>query len=348
MNKKVTKSNSDGRISNMYIGMDLHKKYLQVAVVDEKGKVMKNSKIDNDLDEIGKFFNDVNNQDAKVVMESSGVWYNIYEYLSEQKHLDVVLSNPIKTKAIATAKIKTDKLDALKLADLLRGGYIAECYIPDKKTMGLRELVRHRLALVKTRTRMKNKIHGIILMKGVRITGIHPFTRKHIEKLKEIKDYRIDGYLRMIESLDSEINDVSRKIKTCVSENDIAKLLMTIPGIGYYSALLIVSEIGDITRFPDSHHLCSYAGLVPSTHSSGGITYHGSITKTGSRYLRWVMVECVRAHIRNYKNTSITRFYERLAKIKGNSKAVVAAASKLLKVVYWIIKERREYVSYHS
>ncbi len=348
MNKKVTKSNSDGRISNMYIGMDLHKKYLQVAVVDEKGKVMKNSKIDNDLDEIGKFFNDVNNQDAKVVMESSGVWYNIYEYLSEQKHLDVVLSNPIKTKAIATAKIKTDKLDALKLADLLRGGYIAECYIPDKKTMGLRELVRHRLALVKTRTRMKNKIHGIILMKGVRITGIHPFTRKHIEKLKEIKDYRIDGYLRMIESLDSEINDVSRKIKTCVSENDIAKLLMTIPGIGYYSALLIVSEIGDITRFPDSHHLCSYAGLVPSTHSSGGITYHGSITKIGSRYLRWVMVECVRAHIRNYKNTSITKFYERLAKIKGNSKAVVAAASKLLKVVYWIIKERREYVSYHS
>jgi transposase len=348
VNKKVTKSNSDGRISNMYIGMDLHKKYLQVAVVDEKGKVMKNSKIDNDLDEIGKFFNDVNNQDAKVVMESSGVWYNIYEYLSEQKHLDVVLSNPIKTKAIATAKIKTDKLDALKLADLLRGGYIAECYIPDKKTMGLRELVRHRLALVKTRTRMKNKIHGIILMKGVRITGIHPFTRKHIEKLKEIKDYRIDGYLRMIESLDSEINDVSRKIKTCVSENDIAKLLMTIPGIGYYSALLIVSEIGDITRFPDSHHLCSYAGLVPSTHSSGGITYHGSITKIGSRYLRWVMVECVRAHIRNYKNTSITKFYERLAKIKGNSKAVVAAASKLLKVVYWIIKERREYVSYHS
>src|SRR5207237_1117799 len=161
--------------------------------------------------------------------------------------------------AIATAKIKTDKIDALKLADLLRGGYIAECYIPDKETMGLRELVsRHRLALVKMRTKMKNKIHSIILMKGVRITGVHPFTRKHIEKLKEIKDYRIDGYLRIIESLDSEINDVSRKIKLCVNENDIAKLLMTIPGIGYYSALLIVSEIGgDINRFPDSHHLCS-------------------------------------------------------------------------------------------
>lgn len=345
MNKKVPKSNLDSKIPTMYIGMDLHKKYLQIAALDENGKLIRNSRIDNDLVEVGKFFKDINNENPKVVMESSGVWYNIYEYISKQKHLDVVLSNPVKTKAIATAKIKTDKIDALKLADLLRGGYIAECYIPDKETMGLRELVRHRLALVKMRTKMKNKIHSIILMKGVRITGVHPFTRKHIEKLKEIKDYRIDGYLRIIESLDSEINDVSRKIKLCVNENDIAKLLMTIPGIGYYSALLIVSEIGgDINRFPDSHHLCSYAGLVPSTHSSGGITYHGSITKTGSRYLRWVMVECVRAHIRNYKNTSITRFYERLAKIKGNSKAVVAAASKLLKVVYWVIKERREYV----
>jgi transposase len=106
---------------------------------------------------------------------------HIYEYLSKEKHLDIVLSNPIKTKAIASAKIKTDKLDALKLANLLRGGYIAECYVPDRKIMDLRELVRHRLALVRMRTRMKNKIHGITLMKGVRITDdVHPFSHMYI------------------------------------------------------------------------------------------------------------------------------------------------------------------------
>jgi transposase len=333
----------------MFVGMDLHKKYLQVAIVDDKGKVVENSKINNDLSEVDKFFKNVDN-DAKVVMESSCVWYNIYEYLSKEKHLDVVLSNPIKTKAIASAKIKTDKLDALKLADLLRGGYIAKCYVPDRRIMDLRELVRHRLALVRIRTRMKNKIHGIMLMKGVRITDdVHPFSHMYIEKLKGMNDYRINGYLRIIESLDSEINDVSRKIRLYVKENDIARLLMTIPGIGYYSALLIVSEIGDTSRFPDSYHLCSYAGLVPSTHSSGGITHYGSsITKTGSKHLRWIMLECVHAHISNDKNSNITQFYQRLAKKKGNSKAAVAAASKLLKVVYWVMKERREYVSYHS
>ena len=99
-------------------------------------------------------------------MESSCVWYNIYEYLSEERILDVILSNPIKTRAIASAKIKTDKLDAVKLASLLRGGYISECYVPNKKTMELRELVRHRIALVRMRTRLKNKIYGIMLMKG--------------------------------------------------------------------------------------------------------------------------------------------------------------------------------------
>jgi transposase len=130
-------------------------------------------------------------------------------------------------------------------------------------------------------------------------------------------------------------------------EDEMASLLMTIPGIGYYSALLIVSEIGDINRFPDSYHLCSYAGLVPSTHSSGGITYHGSIAKRGSKYLRWIMLECAHVHIRTNKNSNITQFYTRLAKIKGNSKAAVAAASKLLKVVYWVMKEKRKY-HHHS
>ncbi len=119
---------------------------------------------------------------------------------------------------------------------------------------------------------------------------------------------------------------------------------MTVPGIGYYSALLLlISEIGDINRFTDSNHLCSYAGLIPSTHSSGGITYHGKINKTGSKYLRWIMVECVGSHIRTQPDSNITKFYYRLAKKKGSAKATVAASSKMLKIVYWIMKEKREY-----
>lgn len=329
----------------MFIGMDLHKNYLQIAVMDEKGKVLKNSRIDNDLKQVDRFFEKIDNNPSKVVMESSCVWYNIYRHLSEERHLDVVLSNPIKTRAIASAKIKTDKLDAIKLADLLRGGYIAECYVPDRRTMDLRELVRHRASLVRMRTRLKNKVHGILLMRGIAFPGVRPFTRAYVDKLKELDDYRINGYLNVIESLDSEIRDVSRKILQLAEEDEVARLLMTIPGIGYYSALLIISEIGDINRFPDSHHLCAYAGLVPSTHSSGGVTYNGRITKTGSKYLRWALIECVRAHVRTVSDSNVSKFYARLAKKKGNSVAAVAAASKLMRVVYWVMKEKREYHS---
>ena len=342
----------------MFVGMDLHKNFLQVAVMDKRGKVLQNSKIDNDLKHVSKFFKSINSREKPlVVMESSSVWYNIYHHLSEERKLDVVLSNPVKTKAIASAKIKTDKLDAIKLADLLRGGYIAECYVPSKRIMDLRELVRHRAALVRMRTKLKNKIHSIVLMKGIPVSNIdnqhhrrhfHPFTKRYNEILREVNDYRINDYLHLMESLDSEIKDVSKKILSIAKEDEMAKLLMTIPGVGYYSALLIVSEIGDISRFPDSYHLCTYAGLVPSTHSSGGITYHGKITKTESKYLRWVLIECVHVHIRTNKQSSIARFYERLVKRKGSSIAAVAAAAKLLKVVYWVMKERRKYHHNHE
>ena len=132
--------------------MDVHKNYLQVAVLDEKGKVLNNSRVDNDLAKVNEFFDSLHpNSKTNVGMESYGMWYKIYECLSK-RHLDVRLSNPVKTRAIASAKIKTDKLDAVKLADLLRGGYIAECYVPNKRIMGLRDIVRHRAALVRMRT----------------------------------------------------------------------------------------------------------------------------------------------------------------------------------------------------
>jgi len=154
-------------------------------------------------------------------------------------------------------------------------------------------------------------------------------------KLEKHDNYRINSCLRVINSLNAEINTVSKRILLLAKEDEMAKLLMTIPGIGYYSALLIVSEIGDINRFPDSYHLCSYAGLIPSTHSSGGVTHYvSSITKAGSKYLRWIMPECVHAHIRTEKNSNISQFYHRISKKKNNSKAAIAAATKLLKVVY--------------
>jgi transposase len=329
----------------MFIGLDLHRNYLQAAVVDDRGSLLKQQRIPNQDESIESFFDDeLKRNTNEIVIESSSTWYHVYELLSKNTQNHVILSNPIKTKAIASAKVKTDKIDALTLANLLRGGYIPESYIPPRHIMDLREMVRYRASLVRSRTSIKNKIHAILLMKGIKIDAEYkPFTRRFVEELKQIGDYRIDGYLNAIRSLNNEINEISIKIKHEAVKDEYAKLLMSIPGVGYYSALLISGEIGDINRFPDSHHLCSYAGLTPSTRSSGGITYHGPMTRAGSKYLRWILTECVHAHIRLEKESDLTKFYRGLAKRRGSSKAAVAAASKLLRIIYWILKEKRQY-----
>ncbi|MEM3193297.1 MAG: transposase [Candidatus Parvarchaeota archaeon] len=162
---------------------------------------------------------------------------------------------------------------------------------------------------------MKNSIHAYLLMYNVKMDA-NPFTKDFIGRLKDTGDPKIDGYLHVIDALNEEIDKASEMIETQAEGNEYTKLLMTIPGISYYTALLIVSEIGDIGRFPDSYHLVSYAGLSPSTHSSGGNTYYGSITKQGSPYLRWALNQVTWAHIRNEPDGIVAKFYRKLAKKK--------------------------------
>lgn len=329
----------------IYVGMDLHKNYHQIALVDDSGEVLANEKIDNTTRAINKFFKEVP-LDSKVVMESSSVWYNVYSML-EDKGYDVTLSNPLKTKAIASAKIKTDKIDAVTLANLLKGELIAECYVAPPQLMKYRKIVRHRKFIVYSRTNIKNKIHGILLLNGIKIPG-DTFTQLYVKHLRKLKDYRIDGYLNVIDTMNIEIDTISKRIDKLVRSNEDAQLLTSIPGIGNYTALSIVGEIGDVKRFPDSHKLCSYAGLVPSTHSSGGVTHHGPITKFGSTHLRWVLTEAIRVHVRVHKDTELAHYYYRMFKRKGMSKSTVAAAAKLLRIIYWMLWDKRKYVASYS
>ena len=223
----------------MFVGLDVHKKYTQVAIVDEEGVVTEQERIENEPALIEEFSNRLSTAD--MVMESSSTWYWLYEILS-RKHR-VVVSNPAKTKAIASAKLKTDKVDALMLANLLRGGYIAESYVPSRRIMGLRELVRYRANLVRMRGSVKNRVHAYLLMNNIKI-DYSPFTKGFLEELGKVEDGRVQGYLRIIERLNLEIHEASKRICGEALSDESARLLMTIPGVSFYSALLLVSEMG--------------------------------------------------------------------------------------------------------
>lgn len=326
------------------VGIDLHKRYMQAAVLDGDGNLTQETRINNDSNHHSlRMFLSGLKPDTRIVLESSSVWYGVYRFI-EGCGFDIVLSNPLKTKAIAYGKIKTDRLDARVLADLLRADYIPPCHVPTEEGMEQRGLARHREYLVGMRTSLKHKIHAILLMNNIR-TAHSGFTARHVYELRQIKDYRIDAYLDAMDTISAQIRTADKMITDTVGGRTAsdAHLLATIPGVGYYSALVIASEIGDISRFPHSDQLVSYAGMVPSTYSSGGKVRHGGITKHGSSFLRSVLSECVLAHKRVRKESNISRFHARIARKKGNPKATVAAAAKLLRVCYWLLKERREY-----
>lgn len=324
-----------------FIGIDLHKKFMQVAVMQSDGTVLQNRRMDCDYRVIKREFAKFPDN-AKYVLESSSVWYGMYRFLRDRLNLDVVLSNPRTTKMIAASKKKTDRVDARILADLLRGGYIAECYIPDEKTVGMRHLVRYRDRMVRERTRFKNLIHGILLQDGTKIAG-QPFSAEYIARLHKLDNWRIEKHLGTIGFLDVDISDCNARIQKEIGKSHRARLLTTVPGIGNVTALTLASEIDDISRFPDMDRLVSYFGMAPSVRNSAETVQHGRITRTGNSLVRHLMAEAAIVHVtfarKGKRPTPVSTFYERLAKKRGGSKAKVAAAAKLLRIVFWMLKK---------
>ena len=169
-----------------FVGIDLHKKFMQVALMDSGGKVLQNRRVECDLKDVAREFSRLPTG-ARYVIESSSVWYGMYKFLRDRLGLDVMLSNPLATKRIAESKKKTDRVDAEILADLLRGGYIAGCYVPDEEMVKERQLIRYRDKVVKERTRTKNGIHAILLQNGIKISG-RPFLPQYVRELHKIGD----------------------------------------------------------------------------------------------------------------------------------------------------------------
>ena len=332
----------------IYVGMDLHKLTAQIAAMDKGGNVLFNRKIQHTLEAI-EMEVDRLPKHAKYVIESSSVWEETYRYMTEDLNLDVILSNPYTTLLIAKSKKKTDKVDAAVLADLLRGDYISPCYVPDRKTSDERKAVRHRDNLVRKRTSYKNMVHGILLQLNFKTHGTKPFSPKWLARVGQIDDYRIKEYFRQIEHHRDAIIQADVRVARMVRDNPDALLLTTIPGVGNFAALTVASMIGNIERFNRPEALCSYAGVVPSVRGSADIVHHGHITKNGDKLMRWVLTECVHSHVHHVVGDSyIKTCYERIAKNRGKSKATIAAASKMLRVMYWMLKERKEYGACHS
>jgi transposase len=331
-----------------YVGIDVHKKMCQAAILDEDGALLDEIRFVNDPEGIEEFAGKLTTfrDEVKAVVESTGnLWIQIHDRL-EEHGFDVALSNPSKTRLIAEAKIKTDKVDARTLASLLRADMIPTCYVPGEELRSRRELLRHRLNLVKNRTEVKNRIHGLLDKHGLRMPGTTPFSKENIAwliglSLGFMDDAILRSDLALLETVSEQVERIEENIAAIAVENRSVRLLMTMTGVGYFTAMLVMAEVGDVGRFRGDKEFASWMGLVPSVHQSGERTWMGGVSGSGNKRLRWALVECAQAAVRH--DARLGCMYERLSRRRGSGCAVVAVAHEMARIMYFMLVRGEPY-----
>jgi len=331
-----------------YVGIDVHKKMCQAAILEEDGKILDEIRFLNTPEEIEEFAGKLStfHDEVRAVVESTGnLWIQIHDRL-EKHGFEVALSNPGKTRLIAEAKVKTDKVDARTLAALLRADMLPTCYVPGEELRSRRELLRHRLNLVKTRTEVKNRIHGLLDKHGLRMPGTTAFSKENIEWLRGLSlGFMDDAILRsdlaVLEAVDGQVTLIEEKIAVLAIEDRRVRLLMTMTGVGYFTAMLVVSEVGDIGRFRGDKEFASWMGLVPSIHQSGERTRIGGVSGPGNKRLRWALVESAQTAVRH--DARLGGMFERLSRRRGAGCAVVAVAHEMARIMYFMLVREEPY-----
>jgi transposase len=311
-----------------------------MTALDARGKRLGAAPVTNEKLALRKYFRQFRGQAVQVAVEACGFWPAFREVVEpEVKRL--VLVHPQRVKAIASAKLKNDRVDSATLAHLLRCDLLPESWKADRETQARRQQVRLRATLVRQRTRLKNQVHAVLHQQGLRSPVTDLFGKRGRLWLREVKlpeqaRESVGACLRMIDCYTEEIQKQTLQLSEKAKQDERVQWLMTIPGIGEVSAMMVLAEIGDLGRFADQEGLCSYAGLVPRVRESAGKAARGGITRQGSPWLRWMMVEA--AQVATRTSPAARRYYERLLRKKHKHVARVALARKLLTAVYALLK----------
>lgn len=327
-----------------FIGLDVHKSVVEVCAIDETGKRLFGRRIDCTREVLLKFAEELTKEDEIALEVTTNAW--AVADLLEPFVGRVVVSNPMKTKAIAEAKVKTDKVDAEVLAQLLRCDYLPAIWVPDPATQSLRQLTGRRERLVSQRTRLKNRIQSALASLLVVVPVKTLFSQAGQQWLTECdlpssEKALIASDLRMIEAVDQEIALLEKSLKEEAWKEARVRLLMTIPGVDYCTALALMAALGDWTRFENGDQVASYLGLTPSVKQSAYTCYYGPITKRGNSQARWMLTQAAQNIARHAGPLGV--FFRRLAKRKSRNIAVCATARKLAIIAWLMLKNNEPY-----
>src|SRR5437016_9746512 len=271
----------------IHVGVDLHQRFCCMTALEARGKILQAGPVTNEKLALRRYFRQFRGQEVEVAVEACGFWPAFREVVEpEVKRL--VLVHPQGVKAIASAKLKNDRVDSATLAHLLRCDLLPESWKADRETQARRQQVRLRATLVRQRTRLKNQVHAVLHQQGLRSPVTDLFGKRGRlwlagVKLPEQARESAQACLRMIDHYGEEIQKQNLQLSEKAKQDKRARWLQTIPGIGECSAMMLLAEIGDIGRFGSKEALCSYAGLVPRVRESAGKAGRGGSTRQGTR-----------------------------------------------------------------
>jgi transposase len=317
-----------------HVGIDLHRQTVVIAAVNDSGEVIEpvsvccedTATIVEAVKSLGPF---------RAVIEASATYRWLYDLL--RPYGTILLAHPFRLRAMVQRRTKTDKLDAQLLANLLRIDQIPLAYIPPEPYHQLRELTRRRARLGRESAEAKIQLRALLARQNRQAPFRVPFGVRGLAWFRGqdfgwMENLTRDELLARLTHYGQQATILDQHIERLAGAFPQVEALTDIHGIGLYSALLIVAEIGEPDRFRSAKQVGAYAGLTPRVHQSGGHCYRGSITRQGSAWLRWILVEAAMKAIR--KDPALKNFYTRVRKRSSAKIARVAAARKLAEICW--------------
>jgi transposase len=327
-----------------FYGFDIHQKYVVVAAADREQQIcLEPTTVP--MDQLSDWAaQNLSACDAVVLEAGTNAWY-VADLLAS--HVSrVVVANTYKTKLIAEALIKTDKVDARALAQLLAANLVCDVWVPSAQVREQRTLSAHRASLQQRCTQVKNQLHNMCHRYSLKCPVRSLFSKAGYQWLRDLPlpktdQMRVRHLLQQLDLVQEQRDEADREIARQAVLDERVPRLMQLCGVGYFTAYAILAYIGNIQRFPEDDKLPAYAGLVPRIYQSGNRCFGGHITKSGNPMLRWLMVEAARSAVRY--DPHWRKVHERIARRRGTNIATVAVARKLMVVIWHLLSEKTTY-----
>jgi transposase len=324
-----------------FVGLDIHRKSIVATAVDPEGRTVGGARLGPSTTELLAFLATLPGP-KHVAMEPCTIWEPLHDAMASAG-AEVTLANPLRTRLIADATIKTDKVDSEALATLLRLKALPTVWVPPPEVRALRHTVRERLFYRQKLTAVMNHIYGQLIARNIPYPDQVLRTIRGRASIRQLGIPDVNRALDTVDHLRAQCKDLDRDIHRAFQASEEAQWLKTIPGVGELAAVTLAAYLCPIARFSTIDRLSSYVGLAPTTHQSGEFAYQGKLKQDSNGLLQWLLIEISWIHRQKAPRGDVGKVGARVSRRRGKGKGTVAAAHKLLKIIYAILKERRAY-----